>query len=104
MMKNLLFTITLLLLAGCSTVTINPKGTTKLETEPTYEKSLPFFLVGIIGEKEVDVKAICGGRAVKQIQTQNTFLDSFLEIVTLTIYSPRSIKVWCDEGVQNEKI
>jgi hypothetical protein len=94
-MKKLMLASLLLIFAGCSTVTMNPKGIAKLETEPTYQKSLPFFLSGVIGEKTVDVKETCGSKPVQQIQTQATFLDSFLNIVTLTIYSPRTVKIWC---------
>lgn len=97
-MKKIILATALILCAGCSTVTLNPKNHMKLTTEPTYEESLPFFLGGIVGEKDVNVKEICGKRAVKQIQTQNTFVDSLLGIVTIIIYTPRTIKVWCEEG------
>jgi hypothetical protein len=97
-MRKLLLGSLLLLLTACSTVTLTPKGQAKYETSPTYQERLPFFLAGIIGEKEIDVKEMCGKRSIRQIQTQNTFMDSFLSIVTLSIYSPRTVRVWCDEG------
>ncbi|MGZ3722485.1 MAG: Bor family protein [Bdellovibrionales bacterium] len=87
-----------LLMTGCSTVTMNPKGTAKLETNPTYEKSYPFFLFGLIGERDVYVKEACPNHPVKQIQTVDTFLDSFLGLVTIGIYTPRTVKLWCDKG------
>ena len=97
-MKKIISALAIVGLVGCSTVTINPKGIIKNDTNPTYQESLPFFLAGIIGEREVNAKEICGKRAVKQMQTQATFLDSFLAIITLTIYTPRSVKIWCEEG------
>lgn len=94
-LKRVIIALTLILTSGCSTVTISPKGVTKYSTEPTYEDSKKFYLLGLVGENDVDVKDICGNRPVRQIQTQDTFLDSFLTIITLTIYSPRTVKVWC---------
>ena len=96
-MKHIFLALALCLGVGCSTVTIEPKGLLIDDGQPTYQKSLPFFLAGVIGERTVDAKQICEGRGVRQIQTQNTFLDSFLGIVTITIYSPRTVKIWCVE-------
>jgi hypothetical protein len=37
--------------ASCSTVTMLPKGTAKLSSEPTYESSKPFYIAGLVGEQ-----------------------------------------------------
>lgn len=97
MKKNLYFSLLLLLTAGCSTVTMNPKGQTHYISEPTFEKSLPFFIGGIVGKGVVDAKEVCGTRQIRQIQTQETFLDSFLGIITFSIYTPETVKIWCEE-------
>jgi hypothetical protein len=99
--KSLFFGLLLLLLCGCQTVTIVPKGEFKTSAAPTFEKRLPFYLAGIVGEREVDAKEVCGSRGIRQIQTQHTFMDGFLNVVTLTIYSPRTVKIWCIEGGQS---
>jgi hypothetical protein len=92
----LLFSISALLMSGCSTVTIRPQGGEKLRTAPTYSDSKAFFLFGKIGTHHIDVKEICGERKVAQMQTQGTFLDGFLGFITLGIYAPRTAKVWCE--------
>ena len=97
-MKKLIVAIAVCAFSGCSTVTLTPKGQIKFDTNPTYEERLPFFLGGVVGEIDVDAKKICGSRNIKQVQTQNTFVDSLLSIVTISIYSPRTVKIWCDEG------
>ncbi len=108
-----------LLIGGCSTVTIRDfgterifaesryelwgvtlpwapqKGTRKLVAEPSYESSAAFFLWGLVGEAHVNVDQICGSNVPKQLQAQHTFVDSFLTILTLGIYAPRTVKVWC---------
>ena len=89
--------LALMLSVGCSTVTISPKGAPKTSVEPTYSDSKSFFLWGLVGEHDIDVKEVCGEREVKQMQTQRTFTDSLLTIVTIGIYAPRTAKVWCEK-------
>lgn len=84
-----------LLIVGCSTVTINPEVSGKLEAEPTYEERKNFYFWGLSGEHRVDVQSICSGKKPVQMQSQQTFTDGFLGVITLGIYSPHSVKVWC---------
>jgi hypothetical protein len=84
-----------LILAGCSTVTLRPEGTGKLATEPTHEETLNYYFWGLRGEHRVDVRAICGDRQVEQMQAQDTFGNRVLTVLTLGIYYPRSVRVWC---------
>ena len=95
-MKKLMVASLLVALAGCSSVTIQPERVTKLTTKPTYQNSRPFFLWGLVGEQRVDVKAVCGNNKVVQMQSQATFGDGALSLITLGIYSPHTVKVWCD--------
>lgn len=83
------------LLTACSTVTIHPQQTQKLSSPPTYKTSKSFFLWGLVGEHRVDTIAICNGAEPKQMQSQQTFTDGLLGIVTLGIYTPHTVKVWC---------
>ena len=89
----------LLFVVSCQTVTINPQGgTVKYSSLPDYKKSHHFFLFGLIGERNVNTAQICKGRRVKQMQTQQTFLNGLLSGLTLGIYTPRTSKVWCREA------
>lgn len=89
------------LLAGCATVTISPAGQPKIKTTPTYEAKQSFFLVGLIGERHVDVQSICGNRAPRQLQTVDTFSDKLIGGLTLGIYTPRTARVWCEDRSEN---
>lgn len=91
-----LIVLLLVFFVGCSTVTIRPGGGPKLSTNPTWSSSKPFFLGGLIGSHSVNVDQICGSRGVKQMQTQDTFLDGLLQVLTFGIYFPRTAKVWCN--------
>lgn len=92
----LLSLVACLLFSGCSSVTIRDQSTQKLTIDPTWEKSEPFFLWGLVGTAHVNTDAVCGSRNVVQLQTQKTFVDGLLGFVTLGIYAPRSAKVWCN--------
>jgi hypothetical protein len=84
------------LLGGCSTVTINPEASKKLVTTPTYQESRSFYLWGLVGEQRVNVHEVCNGSPVKQMQSQQTFINGLLGAITLGIYAPHSVKVWCE--------
>jgi Bor protein len=97
MLKTLLATTVLAAsLVGCSTVTIQPKPIPKLVSSPTYQESKSFYLNGLVGKSTIDTKAVCDGKNVKQMQTQLTFLDGVLTLITLGIYAPHTVKVWCE--------
>jgi hypothetical protein len=87
--------LVLLSIAGCSTVTIKPEGSNKLSSQPTYEESKSFYFFGLSGEHRIDVAKVCGDKKVAQMQTQQTFVDGLLGVVTLGIYAPHSVKIWC---------
>ena len=89
---------------SCSTVTIHPKQSGKLSTEPTFEESKDYYFWGLVGEHRVDVKGICGDKKVLQIQSQGTVSNVIFGILTLGIYSPHTGKIWCGEDVSNDEM
>lgn len=95
MLKQLTTIVFVSLLAACSTVTIHPQQSPKLSSEPTFQASKSFYLWGLVGEHRVDTAAICNGAEPKQMQSQQTFTDGLLGIITLGIYLPHTVKVWC---------
>ncbi|MEX1670015.1 Bor family protein [Zhongshania guokunii] len=96
-MKKQFTTVFLALsLGACSTVTINPSSSAKLSSEPSYQQRKNFFFWGLAGEHRVDVTAVCAQQNVAQMQSQQTFVDGLLGAVTLGIYAPHSVKVWCN--------
>lgn len=100
MIRKIILTMSVMvLLAGCSTITIDPKSassqTSKQTSAPTYEDSKNFFLWGLAGEHHVDVNKVCSDKEVAQMQSQATFADMLLTGITLGIYAPHSVKVWC---------
>ncbi|MGP5156990.1 Bor family protein [Pseudoalteromonas prydzensis] len=96
-MQIFLTSLLFIVLGGCSAVTIQPQKIAKLTSEPTYQDSRPFFMWGLVGEQRIDVKKVCGEQTVVQMQSQQTFTDGALGLVTLGIYAPHTIKVWCQQ-------
>jgi hypothetical protein len=91
---------TLLLVVGgicaCSSVTIRPNGGDRDAGDPSYLDSKPFYLAGLIGNHKVDVNEVCEGANVSQMQTVMTSSDYLLSFLTFFVYSPRTVKVWCE--------
>lgn len=84
-------------MTGCASVTISPDGKSKLSSEPNYQNTENFYFWGLTPDvNEVNVTDICAGEDVRQMQAQTTFVDGLLGAITLGIYSPRSVKVWCE--------
>lgn len=83
--------------SGCSSVTIRPDGGEKDHSEPTYLDSKPFYFWGLNGNHRVDVNEVCEGANVSQMQTIVTASDYLMGAITFFIYSPRTVKVWCQE-------
>lgn len=94
----LLTLMAVVLLSACSSVTIQPEARAKISSEPSYHQSRHFFFWGLVGEERVNVKQVCGRDKVVQMQSQQTLADGALAFVTLGIYSPHSIKVWCEKA------
>ena len=97
MIKKFGFALCLVsLLASCSTVTIHPQESQKLATAPTFQETRNFYFWGLAGEARVNVKEVCGERTVSQMQSQRTFANGFLGAITLGIYAPHSVRLWCE--------
>lgn len=82
-------------ISACSTVTISPTAQQKLIDSPTYEESKNYFFWGLVGDHHIDVLKICNGKEPVQMQSQQTFADGVLGVITLGIYAPHTAKVWC---------
>ena len=95
--RPLILILLMLGISACSSVTIRPNGGDKDSTDPSYLDSKAFYLWGFVGDHEIDVNEVCEGADVSQMQTVMTSSDYLIGFITLFIYSPRTVKVWCKE-------
>lgn len=82
------------LVSGCATVTASTDGSLR-SSPPTWSHRMWFLFGGFVSDKHVDVRQACSGRTPVQLQSQYTFVDGVINIVTFGILAPRTAKVWC---------
>jgi len=83
-------------LSGCSTVLFTRTADSQIYTDAVYQKSQPFFFFGIVGKPlTIVVEQICLGKEIDQLSTEYTGEDVLVGVLTLGIYAPRTVKVWC---------
>jgi hypothetical protein len=92
--RHLACALAALLLAGCYTVSYR---TDLAGNEQYREERGDFFLFGLIGDKTVDLKALCP-QGVSRWKSQQTFVDGLLGLLTIGIYIPRHVTVECSSG------
>ncbi|MCP4354236.1 MAG: lipoprotein bor [Proteobacteria bacterium] len=55
-----------------------------------------FFIHGIAQGRAINLAKTCGGiHNVAKVESQMTFLNGLLSIITLGIYTPRDARVYC---------
>ena len=65
--------------------------------ELLYDHWEHFWIVGLIGDKVLDVEQICpSGNAT--IESRQTFLNGLVSALTSGIYSPRTLRLRCEDG------
>ena len=93
--RALLLLAGLIALDGCG-YTYHFRDTTMLRGEEHNEWA-SYFIFGIVGDYEVDVKEFCPQGAA-EIATGNNFATWLLRAITLGIYSPRKVIIRCSAG------
>jgi hypothetical protein len=92
--RHLACAVAMLLLAGCYTVSYRTNLT---GNEQFKEERGDFFLWGLVGDKTVDLKALCP-QGASRWKSQQTFVDGLLGLITIGIYIPRHVTVECSGG------
>jgi hypothetical protein len=78
-------------LGGCYKATfVNPS----VPPGPQIEEWTDFFLLGLIGHEEIDVRRLCPGE-VATIRTGGNVATDVITGLTLGVYAPRKIYVSC---------
>lgn len=94
--KTLALALALIAASGCSTIEFVRNPGMRTNAEPVYSSSKEFFFWGLAGPKhDIYVDRICLGKEVDQVATTYTPSDFLLNLITVGIYSPRTVQVWC---------
>lgn len=62
-----------------------------------HDEWASYFLFGLVGDHEIDVRELCP-QGVYEITTGTNFLTWLVTMVTVGIYNPRKVNVWCNAG------
>ncbi len=98
MKKIIQLAMVTLLMTACSSVTVRTDGLKETHEPPTFEKRYSYWWWGLRGEYDINVRQVCKGHGIDQIQAVDTISDSLLQLITAGIYSPRTAKIWCKES------
>lgn len=82
--------------AGCYRASFytDPKLVRGLE----HDEWTNFYLFGLAGTAEIDVRNFCEGKSIAEVKTGGNFATSLVSALTIGIYTPRKIYVTCAAG------
>jgi hypothetical protein len=92
-MQRWLALLLLLGLAGCYRASFytDPKLVRGLE----HDQWTDFFIFGLVGTEEIDVRSFCEGKPIAEVKTGANFATSFVSAITIGIYTPHKVYVTC---------
>lgn len=97
-MKRLWVVLIAVLICGCSAVTVRSDGQRESAQPPTFEKRYTYWWWGLKGEHSINVREVCVGNDVEQMQAIHSVTDVVSGLLTLGIYAPRTARIWCKEA------
>ena len=89
-------TVALFVLGGCYHATVNTGvAPGSRQIEQPWAKS---FVFGLVPPDAVNAMAECGSAGVARVETQISFLNGLVSILTFSIFTPMEITVTCGAG------
>ena len=83
-----------LMVSGCAQQSFRVNNDVTIDPKET--KTAHFFVSGLGQTETIDAAKVCGGAdKVVKTEVQQTFLNGFLSVITLGIYTPREARVYC---------
>lgn len=89
----LLFT----LLAGCQTVRIQFNDKWDKSLPPSYTDYFDYYWWGLRGTNSVSVQKACVDQKPYGLTKARTVEDMAITALTLGVYAPLTVKVWCGD-------
>ncbi len=82
-------------MSGCETVSMRPKGGQRLADGSHLRRQSVYLPFWIDGEQRVNVEQVCNWKTCHPNAKSEYGSGLCLGIITLGIYTPRTVKVWC---------
>jgi len=86
-----------LLLSGCVHGRVALHERFDPSKKPSYVDYFDGYLFGFIGSPSVSLARVCMDQKPYGVQKYKSGEDYFLRAITLGIYAPTTVKVWCGE-------
>jgi hypothetical protein len=96
MIRLILAMLTLGLL-GCMSTKIVFDGRWNPSSKPSYEDYMDSYLFGFLGHPQISLTKICMDQKPLALQRVKSAEDIFLNVITLGIYTPTTVNVWCGD-------
>ncbi len=96
-MKLALLATLLLTLSGCMTTRVVFSDKFDPRAKPAYVDYFDYYWLGFRGEREVALQKVCMDQRPHAIVRTKTAEDVLLTYITVGIYSPVTVKIWCGE-------
>lgn len=95
--SKVVFSIMLVFFVGCANTKFNIQDRND-GLQPRYVANQHYFLGGIGQEKNIDPAQICGEKEkIARVETQQTFVNGLVTLLTWGIYSPLTARVYCSK-------
>jgi hypothetical protein len=93
-MKRLLI-VACLMVSGCISARVALDPNFDPEAKPSYEDYVDYWLLGLVGDPTLNLQKICVDQKPYGLRRMKTPVDGFITLVTLGVYSPATVRVWC---------
>jgi hypothetical protein len=70
---------------------------TPIDSKPTSSQQMMYFVGGLFPpEREIDATELCPKeKRIDQVEFLYSGIDVFWNVITLNLYSPKTLNVWC---------
>ncbi len=86
-----------LVTTSCMSTTVVFDAKWKPHTKPAYVDYFDSYLGGFIGHESVNLGKVCLDQKIHALRKFKSWEDGFLTALTVGIYSPTTVSVWCGE-------
>lgn len=83
--------------AGCMSTRVTLHPSYDYRVKPSYTDYLDSYLFGLIGKGTVNLAQVCLDQKPLAFQRVKAADDIILSILTIGIYTPSTVRVWCGE-------
>lgn len=100
MRRAVLVVLATFMLGGCYHATVNTGiAPGARQVEQLWAKS---FVFGLVPPDAVNAMAECGDAGVARVETQISFLNGLVSILTFSIFTPMELTVTCGQGEEED--